>query len=135
MYCIECGAPIEASARICGACRFPQPLEEFAELEQQTAQAVSPAAQKPVFPVRLEEPPKKQDHRPRLAAAIAVFIALCISTGLSVYLLTRQPATKSGSNIPATTPAAKSDTQNPADAPAVAAPVKGADGVNAAGND
>ena len=96
MYCIECGAPIEATARICGACRFPQPLEEFAEIEQHTAPATPSAAQKPGFPVRLEEPPKKRDHRPRLAAAIAVFIALCISTGLSVYLLTRQPAIHSG---------------------------------------
>lgn len=134
MYCIECGAPIEASARICGACRFPQPLEEFAELEQQTAQAVSPATQKPVFPVRLEEPPRKKDHRPRLAAAIAVFIALCISTGLSVYLLTRQPAPQSGGNTSVTKPAVKSDIQNATDASTVTAPVQGADGVDAAGN-
>lgn len=92
MYCIECGAPIEATARICGACRFPQPLEEFADVEPQQASGGSAAAQKPVFPVRLEEPPKKRDNKPRLAAAIAVFIALCISTGLSMYLLTRPHA-------------------------------------------
>jgi hypothetical protein len=133
MYCIDCGAPVEASARICGACRFPQPLEEFAELEQQIAQATSPAAQKPVFPVRLEEPPKKRDHRPRLAAAIAVFIALCISTGLSVYLLTRQPAAKPSGNISATTSESKSDPPTPTDAPAATAPVKDSDGANAAG--
>ena len=92
MYCIECGAPIEATARICGACRFPQPLEEFADVEPQHASGGSAAAQKPVFPVRLEEPPKKREKKPRLAAAIAVFIALCISTGLSMYLLTRPHA-------------------------------------------
>lgn len=92
MYCIECGAPIEATARICGACRFPQPLEEFADVEPQQASGGSAAAQKPVFPVRLEEPPKKREKKPRLAAAIAVFIALCISTGLSMYLLTRPRA-------------------------------------------
>ena len=50
MYCIECGAPIEATARICGACRFPQPLEEFADVEPQQASGGSAAAQKPVFP-------------------------------------------------------------------------------------
>ena len=102
MYCIECGAPIEATARICGACRFPQPLEEFADVEPQQASGGSAAAQKPVFPVRLEEPQKKREKKPRLAAAIAVFIALCISTGLSMYLLTRPRANL---DIPAPQPA------------------------------
>jgi hypothetical protein len=123
MYCIECGAPIEATARICGTCRFPQPLEEFAEIEQHAAQATPPAAQKPGFPVRLEEPPKKRDHRPRLAAAMAVFIALCISTGLSVYLLTRQPAVHSGAASDANvspTPEARSAAKS--EAPASPAP-------------
>lgn len=92
MYCIECGAPIEATARICGVCRFPQPLEEFADVEPVLAAAASSVAPKPVFPVRLEDPPKKVRHKPRVATALAVFIALCISTGLSVYLLTRVPA-------------------------------------------
>ncbi len=109
MYCIECGAPIEATARICGACRFPQPLEEFAELEPLLDQGGgTTTAQKPVFPVRLEEPPRKREHRPRVAAAIAVFVALCISTGLSVYLLTRSPAAKTASEaspqVPVATP-------------------------------
>ena len=39
MYCIECGSPIEATARICGACRFPQPLEEFADVEPSSVAA------------------------------------------------------------------------------------------------
>ncbi|MBM3406937.1 MAG: hypothetical protein FJY25_06330 [Betaproteobacteria bacterium] len=91
MYCIECGAPIEATARICGACRFPQPLEEFADVEPALAAAAPSLAPKPVFPVRLEDTPQKASHKPRVATALAVFIALCISTGLSVYLLTRVP--------------------------------------------
>ena len=88
MYCIECGSPIEATARICGACRFPQPLEEFADVEP----ALAPAAPRTVLPVRLVDAPAKPASRTRLAPALAVFIALCISTGLSVYLLTRQTA-------------------------------------------
>ena len=128
MYCIECGAPIEATARFCGVCRFPQPLEEFAEIEPAPASATSSVAPKPVFPVRLEDTPKKVSHKPRIAAALAVFIALCISTGLSVYLLTRAPA---ATKTPAPTrsetateaePSAKPDTAsdpsaNPSDTP------------------
>lgn len=97
MYCIECGAPIEATARICGTCRFPQPLEEFADVEPVHAPGAG-GAQKPVFPVRLEEPPRTREKRPRLAAAIAVFVALCISTGLSMYLLTRPHAPPSSTS-------------------------------------
>lgn len=86
MYCIECGSPIEATARICGTCRFPQPLEEFADLEP----ALAGAAPRTAMPVRFVESTAKPAKRTRLAPAVAVFIALCISTGLSVYLLTRQ---------------------------------------------
>lgn len=124
MYCIECGAPIEATARICGACRFPQPLEEFADVEPQQTSVGSAAAQKPVFPVRLEEPPRKREKKPRLAAAIAVFIALCISTGLSMYLLTRphaspEPVSPQPELVPPparTSPATQTETP-PRDAP------------------
>jgi hypothetical protein len=107
MYCIDCGAPIEATARICGACRFPQPLEEFADVEPLHASGGGAAAQKPVFPVKLDEPPRQRRNSPRLAAAIAVFIALCISTGLSMYLLTRPhapPGTPSSQASPPTQP-------------------------------
>lgn len=86
MYCIECGSPIEATARICGTCRFPQPLEEFADLEP----ALAGGAPRTVLPVSFIDAPAKPANRTRIAPAIAVFIALCISTGLSVYLLTRQ---------------------------------------------
>lgn len=86
MYCIECGSPIEATARMCGVCRFPQPLEEFADLEP----ALAGNGPRTVLPVRFVEANTKPVQKPRLAPAIAVFIALCISTGLSVYLLTRQ---------------------------------------------
>ena len=123
MYCIECGAPIEATARICGVCRFPQPLEEFAEVEPALAAAASAPAQKPVFPVRLEDTPKKASHKPRVATALAVFIALCISTGLSVYLLTRAPGVAK-SPAPASSetpteagPSAKPDTASDQSAP------------------
>ncbi len=107
MYCIECGAPIEATARICGACRFPQPLEEFADVEPLLATGGGVAVPKPAFPVRLEEPSRKREKKPRLAAAIAVFIALCISTGLSMYLLTRphtSPDTPSSHSTTASPP-------------------------------
>ena len=86
MYCIECGSPIEASTRTCPACRFQQPLEEFADVEP----GLAPTGPKTVLPVRFIDSPPKPASKTRLAPAIAVFIALCISTGLSVYLLTRQ---------------------------------------------
>jgi hypothetical protein len=120
MYCIDCGAPIEASARICGACRFPQPLEEFADVEPLQATAGGAAAQKPVFPVKLEEPPRQRRNSPRLAAAIAVFIALCISTGLSMYLLTRPhaapdtPSSQVTTTSPPTQPSPATRAETPA---------------------
>ena len=125
MYCIECGAPIEATARICGACRFPQPLEEFADVEPQHASGGSAAAQKPVFPVRLEEPPKKREKKPQLAAAIAVFIALCISTGLSMYLLTRPHGSP---DTPSTQPTTASPPMQPSPATRTEPPSREAHG-------
>jgi hypothetical protein len=104
MYCIECGSPIEASTRTCPACRFPQPLEEFADVEP----GLTPTGPRTVLPVRFLDTPPKPASKARLAPAIAVFIALCISTGLSVYLLTRQvpePTTKPAEAPPAETEA------------------------------
>ena len=112
MYCIECGAPIEATARICGTCRFPQPLEEFADVEPVHAPGAG-AAQKPVFPVRLEDPPRTREKSPRLAAAIAVFIALCISTGLLMYLLTRPHAPPSNTSPQPATAAPPTPAKSP----------------------
>lgn len=100
MYCIECGSPIEATARICGTCRFPQPLEEFADLEP----ALAGAGARTAMPVRFIEAAPKPAKRTRLAPAVAVFIALCISTGLSAYLLTRQ-APHTPTRAPAAAPA------------------------------
>ena len=100
MYCIECGSPIDASARVCPTCRFPQPLEEFADVEP----GLAPPGPRTVLPVRFVDTPPKP--RTRLAPALAVFVALCISTGLSVYLLTRpapQPADKPADGSPAAT--------------------------------
>ena len=110
MYCIECGAPIEATARICGVCRFPQPLEEFADVESASA---TPGAQKPVLSVRFVDSPPKRNNRARLATALAAFIALCISTGLTVYLLTRKPA---NSEVPVAPPPASTPQSTPSSA-------------------
>ena len=132
MYCIECGAPIEATARICGVCRFPQPLEEFADIEAAAVQGGA-AGHKTVLPVRFVESPPKRSNRAKLAAALAAFVALCISTGLAVYLLTRPPPPGSAASSPAQTapaaepPANAPETRQPgASEPSAAAPTDAA---------
>ena len=98
MYCIECGARIETSTRVCGACMFEQPLEEFPDA---TAPAATTSAQRSVQPVRFIEPSKQQTTRPKIAAAIAAIIALCLSIAIASYLLSRQSISPASTGVKA----------------------------------